>query len=108
MMHVISAATGVTAVREARAKGLPIYGETLHQYMLYNSADYRRPNGQTTTRIPRSKQRKIKLLCGRVRAMARSIRWRPTSFAAIWLQKLKATGSTTRQAEMPRANLAFR
>ena len=45
MMHV-SAATGVAAVREARAKGLPIYGETLHQYMLYNSADYRRPNGQ--------------------------------------------------------------
>src|SRR6202048_704000 len=45
MMHV-SAATGVAAVREARAKGLPIYGETLHQYMLYNSADYRRPYGQ--------------------------------------------------------------
>jgi dihydropyrimidinase len=45
MMH-ISAATGVAAVREARAKGLPIYGETLHQYMLYNSDDYRRPNGQ--------------------------------------------------------------
>jgi dihydropyrimidinase len=45
MMH-ISAATGVSAVREARARGLPIYGETLHQYMLYNSADYRRPNGQ--------------------------------------------------------------
>jgi dihydropyrimidinase len=45
MMHV-SAASGVAAVREARAKGLPIYGETLHQYMLYNSADYRRPYGQ--------------------------------------------------------------
>lgn len=45
MMH-ISAATGVQTVREARAKGLPVYGETLHQYMLYNSDDYRRPNGQ--------------------------------------------------------------
>jgi dihydropyrimidinase len=45
MMHV-SAATGVAAVREARAKGLPIYGETLHQYMLFNSFDYRRRNGQ--------------------------------------------------------------
>lgn len=45
MMHV-SAGTGVQAIREARAKGQPIYGETLHQYMLYNSEDYKRPNGQ--------------------------------------------------------------
>jgi dihydropyrimidinase len=45
MMHV-SAATGVAAIREARAKGLPIYGESLHQYMLYTAEDYKRPNGQ--------------------------------------------------------------
>ena len=45
MMHV-SAATGVRAVREARAKGQAIYGETLHQYMMFNSDDYKRPNGQ--------------------------------------------------------------
>src|ERR1700745_3292595 len=45
MMHV-SAGTGVAAIAEARAKGLPIYGETLHQYLLYTSEDYRRPNGQ--------------------------------------------------------------
>ena len=45
MMHV-SAGTGVRAIREARAKGQPIYGETLHQYMLYTSEDYQRPNGQ--------------------------------------------------------------
>jgi dihydropyrimidinase len=45
MMHV-SAATGVAAVTEARAKGLPIYGETLHQYMLFSQEDYKRPNGQ--------------------------------------------------------------
>jgi dihydropyrimidinase len=45
MMHV-SAGTGVAAIRESRARGYPIYGETLHQYMLFNAADYRRPNGQ--------------------------------------------------------------
>lgn len=45
IMHV-SAATGVAAIGEARARGLPIYGETLHQYMLYTEEDYRRPNGQ--------------------------------------------------------------
>lgn len=45
MMHV-SAATGVAAIRASRRRGFPIYGETLHQYMLYGSDDYRRPNGQ--------------------------------------------------------------
>lgn len=45
MMHV-SAATGVQAIREARAKGQPIYGETLHQYLLYTAEDYKQPNGQ--------------------------------------------------------------
>ena len=45
MMHV-SAATGVEAIRNGRARGIPIYGETLHQYMLYSSEDYKQPNGQ--------------------------------------------------------------
>jgi dihydropyrimidinase len=44
-MHV-SAASGVAAVREARALGMPVYGETLHQYLMYTSEDYKRPNGQ--------------------------------------------------------------
>ncbi len=45
MMHV-SAGNGVRAIRDARAKGLPIYGESLHQYMLYTQDDYKKPNGQ--------------------------------------------------------------
>ena len=45
MMHV-SARTGVEAIAEARRKCLPIYGETLHQYMMYSAEDYKRPNGQ--------------------------------------------------------------
>jgi len=45
MMHV-SAGTGVTAIAEARGKGLPVYGETLHQYLIYSANDYKRPNGQ--------------------------------------------------------------
>jgi dihydropyrimidinase len=36
----------VDAIREARARGLPVYGETLHQYLMYTSEDYKRPNGQ--------------------------------------------------------------
>jgi len=45
MVHV-SAATGAAAIAGSRARGFPIYGETLHQYLLYGQADYRRPNGQ--------------------------------------------------------------
>jgi len=45
MLHV-SAGNGVRAIREARARGQPIYGESLHQYMLYTQDDYKRPNGQ--------------------------------------------------------------
>jgi dihydropyrimidinase len=45
MMHV-SAGTGVSAIREARSRGTPVYGESLHQYMMYTSEDYRKPNGQ--------------------------------------------------------------
>jgi dihydropyrimidinase len=45
MMHV-SAGTGVAAIADARGKGLPVYGETLHQYLIYSAQDYKRPNGQ--------------------------------------------------------------
>ena len=45
MVHV-SAATGVAAIARSRAQGFPIYGETLHQYLLYSAEDYKRPGGQ--------------------------------------------------------------
>jgi len=41
-----SARTGVDAVTRARAEGFPVYAETLHQYVLFNAEDYKRPNGQ--------------------------------------------------------------
>ncbi len=45
MVHV-SAATGVAAIAASRARGFPIYGETLHQYLLYTAEDYKKPGGQ--------------------------------------------------------------
>src|SRR3954467_7164426 len=45
MVHV-SAATGVAAIGTSRARGFPIYGETLHQYLLYTAEDYKTPGGQ--------------------------------------------------------------
>jgi len=35
----------VQAIREARGKGLPIYGETLHNYVSFTADDYQKPNG---------------------------------------------------------------
>jgi dihydropyrimidinase len=60
MMHV-SAGTGVAAIREARARGLPIYGESLHQYMLYTNEDYKRPNGQIYHTYPSLKPERDRL-----------------------------------------------
>ena len=66
-MHV-SAASGVAAVREARALGLPVYGETLHQYLMYTQEDYKRPNGQIYHTYPslKSQQDQDELWAGTV------------------------------------------
>jgi len=53
----VSAGTGVTAISEARRKRLPVYGETLHQYLIYSCDDYRRPNGQIYHTYPSLKSR---------------------------------------------------
>jgi dihydropyrimidinase len=40
-----SAREGVEAIVEARAAGLPVYGETLHQYACFNAEHYKTPRG---------------------------------------------------------------
>lgn len=40
-----SAREGVEAVAEARAAGLPVYAETLHQYACFNAEHYQAPRG---------------------------------------------------------------
>jgi dihydropyrimidinase len=40
-----SAVEGVEAIAEARAGGLPVYGETLHQYACFNAEYYKTPRG---------------------------------------------------------------
>jgi dihydropyrimidinase len=56
MMHT-SAASGVEAIGESRARGFPIYGETLHQYLMFTSEDYRKPNGQVYHTYPSLKSK---------------------------------------------------
>ena len=57
MMHV-SAASGVEAIADSRARGYPVYGETLHQYLLYTSEDYKKPNGQIYHTYPSLKSKR--------------------------------------------------
>ena len=40
-----SAKEGVDTIAEARADGLPVYGETLHQYACFNAEHYKTPRG---------------------------------------------------------------
>lgn len=56
-MHV-TAASGVQAIREARARGMPVYGETLHQNLMYTNEDYQRPNGQIYHTYPSLKSKR--------------------------------------------------
>ena len=42
----VTAKEGAAAVSEARARGLPIYGEALHNYLVFSSEDYSEPEGQ--------------------------------------------------------------
>ena len=55
MMHV-SAASGVAAIEAARGRGFPIYGETLHQYLMFTHEHYKRPNGQIYHTYPSLKE----------------------------------------------------
>ena len=41
----VSAREGVAAVRQARGQGMPVYGETLHNYACFNAENYRETNG---------------------------------------------------------------
>ena len=41
IVHV-SAKEGLNAIQEARGRGLPVYGETLHNYVSFNVDDYKR------------------------------------------------------------------
>ncbi len=44
LVHV-SAKEGVDAIGEARSRGLPVYGETLHNYASFTAENYREDNG---------------------------------------------------------------
>jgi dihydropyrimidinase len=76
-----SAQEGVDAVREARAKGQPVYAETLHHYACFTAEDYKRPRGFCYHTYPSLKY--------------------PEDQAALWEGLLRDGVSTTATDEFP-------
>ena len=108
MMHV-SAAAGVEAIAESRARGYPIYGETLHQYLLYTSEDYKKPNGQIYHTYPslKSKRDQQGLWDGCSTAPSRLRRHRRGVLQPLG-QGARQAASTTRPAATPASSRAWR
>jgi dihydropyrimidinase len=57
----VSAKEGVQAIQEARGKGLPIYGETLHNYVSFSADDYKQDNGMKYHTYPSLKSNEDRL-----------------------------------------------
>ena len=72
----VSAREGVEAVGAARARGMPIYGETLHNYACFNAENYREDDGMKYHTYPSLKSEDDRaelwrgLLDGRVSTVA--------------------------------------
>ena len=56
-----SARQGIQAIGESRAKGMPVYGETLHNYCCFNSDNYREENGMKYHTYPSLKSEEDRL-----------------------------------------------
>ena len=57
----VSAKEGVSAIGEARSLGMPVYGETLHNYACFNADSYREPNGMKYHTYPSLKSEEDRL-----------------------------------------------
>ena len=57
----VSAKEGLNAIREARAKGMPVYGETLHNYASFNAENYKEPDGMKYHTYPSLKSEEDRL-----------------------------------------------
>jgi dihydropyrimidinase len=60
LLHV-SAAEGVAAIAEARSRNLPVYGETLHNYLEFNCGHYSLPEGTAAHTYPSLKYEEDRL-----------------------------------------------
>ena len=58
----VSAKQGIEAIQEARAKGMPVYGETLHNYCCFSADNYREENGMKYHTYPSLKSEEDRLV----------------------------------------------
>ena len=85
----VSAKEGVNAVAEARQQNLPIYGETLHNYVSFNAENYKEENGMKYHTYPslKSEDDRLKLweglLNGDLSTIATDV------VATSWEEKIK-------------------
>ena len=57
----VSARQGIQAIGESRAKGMPVYGETLHNYCCFTADNYREDNGMKYHTYPSLKSEEDRL-----------------------------------------------
>ena len=57
----VSAKQGISAIQEGRSKGLPIYGETLHNYIAFSNENYKEPDGMKYHTYPSLKSKEDQL-----------------------------------------------
>ena len=57
----VSARQGIAAIAESRAKGMPVYGETLHNYCCFSEDNYREENGMKYHTYPSLKSEQDRL-----------------------------------------------
>ena len=57
----VSARQGIQAIGESRAKGMPVYGETLHNYCCFTADNYREENGMKYHTYPSLKSEEDRL-----------------------------------------------
>ena len=108
MMHT-SAATGVRAIAAARAQGFPIYGETLHQYLMYNCRGLQKAERADLPHLPVAEiPRGPGGVVGGDRSRRDPDASRPTKSAARCASNCRAGASTTRPAAMPGSSRASR
>ena len=85
----VSAREGIEAIREARGKGLPIYGETLHNYVTFTAENYKEPDGMRYHTYPSLKSEEDRLalwdglLGGGLNCMATD------EYCTTWAQKIQ-------------------
>ena len=57
----VSARQGIAAIAESRARGMPVYGETLHNYCCFSEENYREENGMKYHTYPSLKSEQDRL-----------------------------------------------